>query len=641
MHGKQGRPKGSSRARKLQKRESRRKVTQGRCSKTPKDRLDHPLPDRRLMERVLRQFRPGSGGGRGDLSRAQELIYQALETNDEEKRIQIAQQALATCPDCADAYVLLAESTDSLDEALHLYEEGIAAGRRALGNEFDELVGYYWGHLETRPYMRARAGLADTLWLHGRRDEAVGHYVEMLRLNPDDNQGIRYRLLSALIDLGRDAEARALLNAHDESSASWAYSRVLLAFRQKRDSPAARELLSQARKVNRHVVTYLLGDSRLPAQLPEYFGFGDENEAMAYAADALRSWKGTPGAITWLRQATEPTRRRKGGPEAPVLLPIPSTEKLSAVPKTGGEVWQVGCRPLNMRVREGNQLRRTWLLLAIESASGAVLATHLQIEPADADTLRKFVAMAITSPTVGPPHRPGEVQVNSGDDQVALSTLLDPLNVTCILQRRLELLDEAIAHFEGTMGGEPPSLTGLLDVPGISPNQVSQFFDAAAAFFRRQPWHLVAGDRVFRVDAPGTGRGPWYGTVMGQSGMELGFALYDEPKFLKKLLAGKMSDRQSAEGTSALSVTFCEEHDLPPADLDAIAQFGWPIASPEGFPLALRINPGPLLRSPDAWEIDLLTECLKAIPRFLAASMNNPSPSPISPGMIALSWVNV
>ena len=76
-------------------------------------------------------------------------------------------------PDCADAYVLLAEHAKTADEAQNLYEQGVAAGERALGREaFAEHEGHFWGVLETRPYMRARQGLAQCLWEAGRRREA-------------------------------------------------------------------------------------------------------------------------------------------------------------------------------------------------------------------------------------------------------------------------------------------------------------------------------------------------------------------------------------------------------------------------------------------------------------------------------------
>ena len=79
--------------------------------------------------------------------------------------------------DCADAYVLLSEGARDAGEARRLLEQGVAAGERALGREyFEENAGHFWGLLETRPYMRARQGLAQILWAQGECDAAVAHF---------------------------------------------------------------------------------------------------------------------------------------------------------------------------------------------------------------------------------------------------------------------------------------------------------------------------------------------------------------------------------------------------------------------------------------------------------------------------------
>jgi tetratricopeptide (TPR) repeat protein len=103
---------------------------------------------------------------------------------------------LKTSGDCADAYMLLAEEdAGSLEETRELYQKGVEAGERALGREtFEEDAGYFWGILETRPYMRARQGLAFCLWELGERQEAIDHYKQMLDLNSDDNLSIRHEL---------------------------------------------------------------------------------------------------------------------------------------------------------------------------------------------------------------------------------------------------------------------------------------------------------------------------------------------------------------------------------------------------------------------------------------------------------------
>lgn len=96
------------------------------------------------------------------LGRAQSLVYDALKADDPRKREQPTRRALRTSKDCADAWVLLAQETaEDAQAAAVLYEEGVRAGERALGEAaFIEYTGNFWSALETRPYMRARQGLA-------------------------------------------------------------------------------------------------------------------------------------------------------------------------------------------------------------------------------------------------------------------------------------------------------------------------------------------------------------------------------------------------------------------------------------------------------------------------------------------------
>jgi len=235
------------------------------------------------------------------LDRAQELMYDAWEATGS-RRIKLARQALAISPDCADAYVLLAEEARSLPEAKRLYEQGVSAGERALGPQtFEEDAGHFWGIIETRPYMRARAGLASCLWQLGERQAAIEHYADMLRLNPGDNQGIRYVLANCLLRQGDDIALAKLLDQYkDDAMAEWLYTRALLAFRREGAGKKANAALKKALKENEFVPAYLLGKKRLPRQLPDYIGFGDENEAVSYAAGALAIWRETPGALDWL-----------------------------------------------------------------------------------------------------------------------------------------------------------------------------------------------------------------------------------------------------------------------------------------------------------------------------------------------------
>src|SRR5208282_643205 len=117
----------------------------------PKKRHQKPpldkLPDRRAMEAKMQQLVAGLQGQPDQdtpLGQAQALMYRAFEEGEEQRRVQLARDALAICPDCADAYNLLAEHSRSRREALRLYEQGVAAGERALGAKaFGRDVGHF------------------------------------------------------------------------------------------------------------------------------------------------------------------------------------------------------------------------------------------------------------------------------------------------------------------------------------------------------------------------------------------------------------------------------------------------------------------------------------------------------------------
>lgn len=256
------------------------------------------------------------------LDRAQEKAFDAMEASSRRKRVALAREALAISPLCADAYAVLGQEADSPEEALAFYRQAVKAGADALGEAaFEQDTGLFWGLLETRPYMRARHRLALALWEAGAREEAVTHYEAMLHLNPNDNQGIRYCLMDALLTLGRDKEATALWRRYEkDGSAAWTWSRTLMIFRQGGDGPSSRKALSEAIACNPHVPAYLSGRKRLPRQLPEFVGIGDEDEAVSYAHDALPAWSVTDGAVAWVSVMTEspqqPTRPGREGPSA-------------------------------------------------------------------------------------------------------------------------------------------------------------------------------------------------------------------------------------------------------------------------------------------------------------------------------------
>jgi tetratricopeptide (TPR) repeat protein len=271
------------------------------------------LPDRRAMEGFLAAI-----GGRGDdpTTKAQDVMYEAWERTTSRSRIALARKALTISPLCADAYVLLAEeAARSAEEARDFYARGVEAGELALGPEgFAEYAGHFWGFLETRPYMRARVGLALTLLKLGDEDGAMSHFRDMLRLNPNDNQGIRYLLAGCLLRRGEDAALKELLASYeDEGSAFWLYTRALLAFREGGEGDErAVALAREAWAANEHVPAILAGTKPPMPSEQGYITMGGPDEATECVTECGPAWHSTPGAVEWLTKAVAalPPRRR-------------------------------------------------------------------------------------------------------------------------------------------------------------------------------------------------------------------------------------------------------------------------------------------------------------------------------------------
>ena len=238
---------------------------------------------------------------------AQDIMYEAWEAGSRKERIKLAKEALSISPDCADAYNLLAEEeAKTLEESKELYQKGVEAGRRALGEKiFKEDGGHFWGYLPTRSYMRSLVGLMECLWELGSHDEAISHARKMLKLNTSDNQGIRYILIAYLAELGRYDELEKFMNKggyKDDCAAEWLYTKALLAFVKEGDSESTRKELKLAFKGNKYVPEYLTGKKAVPKVLPDRITMGGEDEGFCYAWRYKKIWGEVPGAFDWLKE---------------------------------------------------------------------------------------------------------------------------------------------------------------------------------------------------------------------------------------------------------------------------------------------------------------------------------------------------
>ncbi len=242
---------------------------------------------------------------------AQDLVYDAWDEPDKRRRAELARRALKLWPQCADAYEVLADEAPDLARSRALLEKGLEVARDELGPEpFEKDIGKFWGIYSTRPYMRVRSALAQCLWASGDRELAARQLKEMLRLNPDDNQGLRYVLIGWYAELGDDAGMARLLARYDEPSGVMSWAQALLQFRNWGDSVQSRSALVNAMKANPEVLVFMLNPDKIPADLGWAVSPGSKEEAAEVVLSLGRAWLQTPGAVEWLVQTIKDLGRR-------------------------------------------------------------------------------------------------------------------------------------------------------------------------------------------------------------------------------------------------------------------------------------------------------------------------------------------
>lgn len=388
-----------------------------------------PGESRRMMETLMRGLtgRMGMTSSDATQDRAMDLCDRAMDAPPSKAK-KLAQQALQVWPDCAQAYVILAELADSVSEVLPLYEQGVAAGRRALTDEWDWLQDEeaFWGYLPTRPFLHALAGLADALWGIGRRDEAAERYLELLTLNPNDNQGIRNVAVPRLMEMGRNDDARRILKQYaGYDDCFTAYNLALLEFRKHGDCAKTKKLLKKALQANEHVPTYLVSNRMLPSRRPDSYSWESPEEAQIYVDLAQRAWKTTPGAIAWLRGAWSPTEDSPAAIETDVLLQLPQCD----------ETWLLVIAPVTSP-EDGSQGAT---MMLTDLASEAVVGSEVfEVSPTPAD-IWNAVAQTTASPKAGAARRPRRIELIDEDLCAELRSDFEQIGITAELSADEEL----------------------------------------------------------------------------------------------------------------------------------------------------------------------------------------------------------
>eukprot|EP01036_Dinobryon_divergens_P032915 gene32915-42600_t len=261
-------------------------------------------------------------------AQATELCYDAMETNNYFRKIELANFALSTYPNSVEAWGILGYCSlhgpadiRNYEQALSYYEKSIQLGAISIGRFAMNGV-IRWGIIKNRAYLRSIHGKILTLEKLGRFSEEMFERERLLAMEPEDHLQVRYRVMQSKMSSQDFVGLATVLNKFkDENMFPFvSYTTVLLSYYQINNKFSTGTLVDQdsqaavlrAVECNPYVSNLLFRpnyDYHLPEEQPGY----SSSEGLAAAKDYLgyylgrQMWQQFPGSLNWLHSMIYPS----------------------------------------------------------------------------------------------------------------------------------------------------------------------------------------------------------------------------------------------------------------------------------------------------------------------------------------------
>ncbi len=219
------------------------------------------------------------------LDDAYEILEEAQNAINKKEAIKLAKKAYEKSPECFDAILFQCDLEENGIKRMKLLDDGLEKEKNRLTKEkyFDkDNIGHFYGIFETRPYIRGLVIKAEYLLEEGKLRQAETICKEVLKLNENDNLGVRYLLIAIFATLEEEKEILKLYKKYPEENLEMLFPLFALYYKIGNDKKAL-EYLNRVNKCNSNFIKFFNGTIKKSDKVrPGYYSRGDSSEIFMY-----------------------------------------------------------------------------------------------------------------------------------------------------------------------------------------------------------------------------------------------------------------------------------------------------------------------------------------------------------------------
>ena len=257
------------------------------------------------------------------------------------------------------------------------------------------------------------------------------------------------------------------------------------------------------------------------------------------------------------------------------------------------------------------------IVLWMELPEGFVVGQAIVMPEDAAGSVARTLRKAMTQPLVGAPRRPDLIRVADAATAAEVGAEVAeaiPVNVAPTPE-----LEELLEHMIATMPASAEDEPSYFAWGRVSPAAVEKLFAACVSLFAVKPWAVAGDTQVIRMDIPALDVDGACVSVIGglveYHGVVIFPSFEDFDRYLKAAVTGAIEEG-AGPGAELLSLTFEPAPELPPSMRREAMEHGWPVASPDAYPLVDRREPDGTPRPLVERDVEIATACALSLSAF-------------------------